>query len=82
MQLATINVTIAYDYLVICGNLDIAGTLTEKYISGDYGALWASISLPSGVNGMQLVAYNSNAGVLASRLYIYSNSAWHYVMLT
>ena len=68
--------------LAISGNMVIDGTLTEKYMSGDYGALWASISLPSGVNGMQLVAYNSNAGVLASRLYIYSNSAWHYVMLT
>lgn len=64
------------------GNLAIIGTLTEKYVSGDYGALWASISLPTGVNGMQFTAYNSNAGVLGSRLYIYSNSAWHYITIT
>ena len=56
--------------------------ITGKYMSGDYGALWGSISLPSGVNGMQLIAYNSNAGVLASRLYIYTNSAWHWSVLT
>jgi hypothetical protein len=56
--------------------------IVNKYMSGDYGALWASISLPSGTNGMQLIAYNSNTGVLASRLYIYTNSAWHYIMLT
>jgi len=33
------------------------------------------------VNGGLMVVYNSNAGVLASRIYIYSNSAWHYVAL-
>ena len=63
------------------GNLNIAGTLTEKYMSGDYGVAWASISLPSGTNGMQLVAYNSNAGILASRLYVYTNGAWHYIAI-
>jgi hypothetical protein len=63
------------------GNLAVAGTLTEKYMSGDYGVAWASISLPSGTNGMQLVAYNSNAGILASRLYVYTNGAWHYIAI-
>jgi hypothetical protein len=63
------------------GNLIITGTITGYYESGDYGVAWASISLPSGSNGMMFTAYNSNAGVLASRLYIYSNSAWHYIAI-
>ena len=67
---------------LIGGTLTVPNGVIGSYLSGNYGASWASISLPSGVNGMQLVAYNSNAGVLASRLYIYTNSAWHYIMIT
>jgi hypothetical protein len=49
------------------------------YMSGDYGAAWATFTPPaptSLANGSMVVAYNSNAGVLASRLYVYSNGGW------
>lgn len=55
------------------------------YMTGDYGAAWATYTAPapaSLVNGSMVVAYNSNAGALNSRLYIYSNSAWVSVALT
>jgi hypothetical protein len=71
-----------YTFVRQVGGLVVSGTITGKYMSGDYGALWGSISLPSGANGMMLTAYNSNSGVLSSRFYIYSNSAWHYIALT
>ncbi len=52
--------------------------------SADYGAAWASVSLPapaSLTDGAMIVLYNSNAGVLASRIYFYTNSAWKYAAL-
>lgn len=68
---------------------DGAGTYREPvwkipYYTGDYGALWAGFAPPTPANianGSMCVAYNSNAGVLASRLYVYSNAAWTFVDL-
>jgi hypothetical protein len=70
----------------IYGNLISVGYLQGKlgiitdYLSGDYGLTWTQ-TMPTGINGMIIVVYNSNAGVLASRLYVYSNSGWHYTAL-
>ena len=54
------------------------------YYTADYGAAWASVSLPapaSLANGSEAVLYNSNGAVLASRRYTYTNGAWTYVAL-
>jgi hypothetical protein len=55
------------------------------YQAGDFGADWSGFTPPtpaSLVNGSEMVAYNSNAGVLASRKYIYSNNNWGYIDFT
>lgn len=59
----------------------ITATIVTTYQSGDYAIDWSTISLPTGTNGMMVIAYNSNAGVLSSREYIYTNSAWHYIVI-
>ncbi len=55
----------------------------DSYMAADYGAAWAGWP-PAGLspaNGTMVTVYNSNAGVLASRLYCYSNGVWRYVAL-
>jgi hypothetical protein len=52
------------------------------YWTGDYGIAWAGLALPAAPNGSLHIVYNSNAGVLASRLYVRSNGAWTYATLT
>jgi hypothetical protein len=56
------------------------GAFKNYYLSGDYGLTWTQ-TMPTGVNGLCVIVYNSNAGVLASRTYYYSNSGWHYIAL-
>ncbi len=59
---------------------DIA--LVQNYATGDYGAAWATVSLPATpVNGMTVVRWNSNGGVTAGRNYTYANGGWRYVDL-
>lgn len=71
---------------------DGAGTITFQvdadlpavqvpYWSGDYGVAWAALALPAAPNGSIHVVYNSNAGVLATRLYGHSNGTWVSVAL-
>ena len=63
------------------GNLNIAGTLTEKYMSGAYGVAWGSLpSMPTGTNGMYIVLWNTDTG--SGRMYVYANGAWNYANLT
>lgn len=50
--------------------------------SGDYAADWSGYTPPTGANGMTLQAWNSNAGVLAGRIYSYCGGGWHYMGLT
>jgi len=40
---------------------------------------WASPTVTPVTNGTIVIKYNSHAAVLATRIYIYSNSAWTYV---
>lgn len=69
------------------GNVDVRGILTAlgglvtRYMSGDYGLTWTQ-TMPTGINGMMVTVYNSNAGILSSRWYVYSNSVWRYTALT
>ena len=66
---------------------DLAGTITFQvdadlpavqgpYWTGDYGPAWAGLALPAAPNGSLHLVYNSNAGVLATRLYGRSNGVW------
>lgn len=69
------------------GNGIFANTVTGTngvitlYMSGNYGLTWTQ-TMPTGVNGMIVIVYNSNAGILSSREYVYTNSAWHWIALT
>jgi hypothetical protein len=55
--------------------------ISTAYNSGDYGVAWASYTPPSVIDfGQIAVAHNTN-GAGSDRLYIYSGSAWHYVVL-
>lgn len=56
--------------------------IRTKYMEGDYGATWSTISLPNGNNGMMILAYNTNAGATHYRQYDYFNYGWHYVEYT
>lgn len=58
-----------------------SGVIT-RYDTGDYGVAWASYTPPTGTNGLIIIVYNSNAGVLASREYVYTAGAWHYIIIT
>ena len=71
---------------------DAVGTITFQvdadlpavqgpYWTGDYGPAWAGLALPAAPNGSLHVVYNSNAGVLATRLYGRSNGVWVSVAL-
>jgi len=66
--------------VITSAGLTVGGQITGYYMSGDYGLTWTQ-SMPSGVNGMMVTIYNSNAGILASRWYIYTNGAWKYSAL-
>lgn len=57
-----------------------SGGIETKYMSGDYGLTWTQ-TMPTGTNGMIVIVYNSNVGILLSREYIYSNGAWHYIAI-
>jgi hypothetical protein len=58
-------------------------TVNMPYYSGDYGTTWStSLPSPSGTaNGGEMVVYNSHSGITSSRLYIYSNGGWHYIVI-
>jgi hypothetical protein len=66
--------------LILAGGLTVGGQNTVYYMSGDYGLTWTQ-TMPSGVNGLMVTVYNSNAGILASRWYVYTNGAWKYSAL-
>ena len=57
--------------------LTVYGGIVTRYDSGDYGLTWASYTPPTGFNGLMVIVYNSNSGILSSRIYIYTNSGWH-----
>ncbi len=69
---------------------DGSGTYRESvwkipHYAGDYSGDWSTIPLPtpaSLVDGGIFTAFNSNGGVLASRLYGRSNGAWGFIDFT
>lgn len=71
---------LATDFSVINGFATATNGFVTKYMSGDYGLTWTQ-TMPTGVNGMMVTVYNSNAGILSSRWYIYTNGAWKYSAL-
>ena len=83
------KITTSSGLLTVSGNLISSGTVTgssgivSDYLSGDYGLTWGSLpTFPTGANGMYVVLWNTNAGVLSGRIYVYANGVWHYSALT
>ena len=67
----------------IIGRLRADEGLGTKTLVGDYGGNFANLTLPSDpVDGMLLIAIDTNSTSPGKRLYVYANSAWHYVDLT
>lgn len=61
------------------GNISaVTGGFINDYDSGDYNADWSGYTPPTGINGLVVVAHNTN-GSGSDRLYWYAGSAWHYV---
>jgi len=56
--------------------------MRTKYMVADYGGNFANFTLPSGEEGLIIIAIDTNSTSPGKRLYVYANGAWHYVDLT
>jgi hypothetical protein len=64
------------------GNISaVVGGFINDYDSGDYNADWSGYTPPSGINGLCVVAHNTN-GAGSDRAYFYSGGAWKYAALS
>ena len=58
-----------------------SGMVTMVQVN-DYGGGFANYTPPAGVEGMVIVAVDTNTTTPGKRLYVYANGSWSYVELT